>query len=185
MLIANPGNLADEVYLSDMVALTGNNVFFYVGQIQEEDCTILLTNTVTYQEMVITATDYNDNYVFENVPYGTYNYVITKDCFKTVTGKVTVNCQLNNAPINVSLNVVPLTTNNLLFYIGYPQNTNCKITLTNTITNVKVSLTGTNSLGEYKFSNLPFGTYDYSITKNCFEEVIGYVDVDCQPRQCS
>ena len=182
MLIANPGNVADEVYLSDMVALTGTDLFFHIGSVQEQDCSILLTNTVTFEEIAITGTDYNNDYVFENVPYGVYDYQVTKDCFKTAIGKVTVSCQPNNASINISLNgLVPLTTNNLFFYIGYPQNTNCKITLTNIATNVKVSLTGTNSLGEYKFSNLPFGTYDYSITKDCFEEVLGTVAVDCQP----
>ncbi len=178
-------SLIEKKTMEGLSGLT-NNLFFYIGSYQEPDCKIVITNTKTSKQFTIIGTNEVGDYEFVDLPYGTYNYEVTKDCYIKVTGTVVVDKQTSSGPVEVFLNdLTDQTTNNLFFHIGSIQTKYCKITLTDIYTYEQVVINGTNSLGEYKFSNLPFGTYEYSITKDCFAEVTGTVDVDCQPRQFS
>ncbi|MCB9324207.1 MAG: T9SS type A sorting domain-containing protein [Lewinellaceae bacterium] len=181
--------LGNAVFLGDMVPNTTNNVFFFVGNFfQEPDCTITVTNTETFEQTSITGLDILGSYVVENLPYGTYNYTVSKDCFVSQTGQVVVDCQPNDGEGNQLGNavflgdMVPNTTNNVFFFVGnFFQEPDCTITVTNTETFEQTSITGLDILGSYVVENLPYGTYNYTVSKDCFVSQTGQVVVDCQP----
>ncbi|MCB0651477.1 MAG: T9SS type A sorting domain-containing protein, partial [Saprospiraceae bacterium] len=186
----NQGNpQGNVVALGDMVPNTTNNVFFFVGNFfNEPDCTITVTNTETFEQTSITGLDILGSYVVENLPYGTYNYTVSKDCFVSQTGQVVVDCQPNDNQGNPQGNVValgdmvPNTTNNVFFFVGnFFNEPDCTITVTNTETFEQTSITGLDILGSYVVENLPYGTYNYTVSKDCFVSQTGQVVVDCQP----
>jgi hypothetical protein len=70
---------------------TTENVFFFVGSpLPISGATVNLTGPNGYNETITTGNPIGD--LFENVPYGEYDYTITLDCYETVTGAVTVEC---------------------------------------------------------------------------------------------
>jgi hypothetical protein len=116
--------------------------------------------------------------LFENVPFGVYDYTITKDCYETVTGSVTVECLGGGMGVSVFENPAEETTNNVFFFVGSPL----------PISGATVNMTGPNGYNETLvtgnpvgdlFENVPFGVYDYTITKDCYETVTGSVTVEC------
>ena len=164
---------------------TTNNVFFFVGMITQQGCTITITDTsdptISY---TINGTNIIGDYMFENIPFGTYNYEVKKDCFVTATGSVTVNCQPNGDGVGVSVGALtPQTTNNVFFFIGNLTTTpGCQVTITDTTDpTISYTINGTNIIGDYMFENIPFGTYSYEVRKNCFVTRTGTVTVNCQP----
>ena len=166
---------------------TTNNLFFFVGLLQEPGCTISVTNTETFEQTTIVGLDFLGSYVIENLPYGEYNYTVSKDCFVTQTGQVTVDCQPNDNQGNPQGNfvaldgMVPATTNNLFFFVGLLQEPGCTISVTNTETFEQTTIVGLDFLGSYVIENLPYGEYNYTVSKDCFVTQTGQVTVDCQP----
>jgi hypothetical protein len=156
---------------------TTNNVFFFVGSpLPISGATVNMTGPNGYNETLVTGNPIGD--LFENVPFGVYDYTITKDCYETVTGSVTVECLGGGMGVSVFENPAEETTNNVFFFVGSPL----------PISGATVNMTGPNGYNETLvtgnpvgdlFENVPFGVYDYTITKDCYETVTGSVTVEC------
>ncbi|WP_367390734.1 T9SS type A sorting domain-containing protein [Lewinella sp. LCG006] len=184
----NQGNpQGNFVALDGMVPATTNSLFFFVGLLQEPGCTISVTNMETFEQTTIVGQDILGSYVIENLPYGEYTYTVSKDCFVTQTGQVTVDCQPNDNQGNPQGNfvaldgMVPATTNSLFFFVGLLQEPGCTISVTNMETFEQTTIVGQDILGSYVIENLPYGEYTYSVSKDCFVTQTGQVTVDCQP----
>jgi hypothetical protein len=177
------------VFLDGMVPTTTNSAFFFVGPLfQEPGCTITVTNTETFEQTTIVGLDLLGSYEIAGLPYGEYNYTVSKDCFVSQTGQVTVDCQPNDSQgnqqgVGVFLDgMVPTTTNSAFFFVGpLFQEPGCTITVINTETFEPTTIVGQNILGDYIIENLPYGTYDYTVSKDCFVSQTGQVTIDCQP----
>lgn len=151
-----------------------NNVFFFVGALLTiPDAEIYLSNG-DYSNTIISGNFLGD--VMENVPYGTYNYTITTPCYETVTGEVTVDCN-NGDGVAVFADPAPLETNNVFFFVGALLTIpNAEIYLSNG--DYSNTIISGNFLGDI-MENVPFGTYDYTITTPCYETLTGQVTVEC------
>ena len=166
-----------------------NSAFFFVGDFfQEPECTITVTNTETFEQTTIMGLDILGSYEIAGLPYGEYNYTVSKDCFVSQTGQVTVNCQPNDSQgnqqgVGVFLgNMVPTTTNSAFFFVGdFFQEPECTITVTNTETFEQTTIVGLDILGSYEIAGLPYGEYNYTVSKDCFVSQTGQVTVNCQP----
>jgi hypothetical protein len=177
---------ANSATFTNSALATTNNVFFFIGNlITTQGCQVTLTNSTDPSiSYTINGTNIIGDYMFENIPYGTYNYVVTKNCFVPKTGSVTVNCQPNGDGVGVAVGALTAqTTNNVFFFIGNLITTQgCQVTLTNsTDPSISFTINGTNIIGDYMFENIPYGTYNYVVTKNCFVPKTGSVTVNCQP----
>ena len=175
---------ATTTFTNSPIATT-NNVFFFVGLITQQGCNITLTNTADPSiSYTINGTNPIGDYMFENIPFGTYNYEVKKDCFVSRNGSVTVNCLPNGEGVGVSVpRLTAQTTNNVFFFIGNLITTQgCTVTLINTVDpSITYTINGTNPIGDYMFENIPFGTYNYEVRKNCYVTKTGSVLVNCQP----
>ncbi len=158
-------------------AETDNDVFFFVGSpLPLSGVTVNMTGPNGYNETLVTGNPIGD--VFENVPYGLYDYTITKDCYETITGTVTVECIGGGMGVSVFENPLGETDNDVFFFVGSPL----------PLEGATVNLTGPNGYDETLvtgnpigdvFENVPYGLYDYTITKDCYETITGTVTVEC------
>ncbi|MBK7296931.1 MAG: T9SS type A sorting domain-containing protein [Flavobacteriales bacterium] len=85
------GNGDGIAVFAEPVALTANNVFFFVGSpLTIAGATVTLTDGADYNETLETGAPFGD--LFENVPFGEYSYSISIPCYEPVSGNVTVDC---------------------------------------------------------------------------------------------
>ncbi len=178
-----PGDI-DELVAEFGMNLTTNDVFVNLvppGGIgfPPTGVTVRLYNDdLTYDQTLVTG----GFTAFQAVPYGTYNYTLSQDCKETVTGTTTVECTPGDIDELVAEFGMNLNGNDVFFYVGaLGQEPDCTITLTNTATSDQTTITGLNTSGDYLFENLPYGTYDYIVTKDCFVSQTGQTTVECQP----
>ena len=159
-----------------IAAVTTNDVNFGMSNFGNNPTgfSINLTNG-TFNQTIASGNPLGD--YFSAVPFGTYTYTITKNCFQTATGQVIVNCNAGD-PNFVFAVPVAKTTNDVNFGMSNFGNnpTGFSINLTNGTFNQTIA--SGNPLGDY-FSAVPFGTYTYTITKNCFQTATGQVIVNC------
>jgi hypothetical protein len=86
--------------LDEGIAETSNDIFFFVGSpLPLGGATVTMTGPGGYNETLVTGNPSGD--VFENVPFGVYDYTITKDCYETVTGSVTSECSIGGMGVSV------------------------------------------------------------------------------------
>ncbi|MFS4484390.1 LamG-like jellyroll fold domain-containing protein, partial [Hyunsoonleella sp. 2307UL5-6] len=115
---------------------------------------------------------------FNNLPFGNYDFEVTDSCGSISTGSSLV--ESDNTATDSSFDVT-----------ADAQNITCsdwdlRLTTNNaavgpfiyTLTNTPAAYTGplTNTTGN--FDDLPFGTYEYSVTNNCGETETGSITVD-------
>ncbi|MFT6138704.1 MAG: hypothetical protein ACJAUJ_001799, partial [Salibacteraceae bacterium] len=170
------GGMGVSIFES-LAAETTNNVFFFVGSpLPLSGVEVNMTGPGGYDETLVTGNPIGD--LFEDVPFGTYNYTMTKDCYVTTSGTVTVSCLGGGMGVSVFDTPAAETTNNVFFFVGSPL----------PISGATVNMTGPNGYNETLvtgnpvgdlFENVPFGVYDYTITKDCYETVTGSVTVAC------
>ena len=113
------------------------------------------------------------------VPFGTYTYTITKTCRQTVTGTLVVDCAGGiESQINSDIPALQ-TTNNVFVSIGdfSPSASGFSINLTNG-GSYNQTITSGNPIGDV-FEAVPYDTYTYTITQNCYQTVTGTVTVNC------
>jgi hypothetical protein len=135
-----------------------------------------LFDTEGYFETLTTGNFLGD--IFENVPYGDYNYTIELDCYETISGSITVECLGGGQGVAVFENPVPQTTNHVFFFIGEPLIlAGATVTLTDGA-DFSETLTTGNFLGDI-FENVPFGEYTYTVEAECYETITGSVTVEC------
>ncbi len=120
---------------------------------------------------------------FTDVPYGTYNYTLSKDCQETVEGTTTVECTPGDIDALVAAFGINRTTNDLFINltppggIGFPP-TGVTVRLYNDDLSYDQTLvTG----GFTAFTDVPYGTYSYTLSKDCQETVEGTTTVECTP----
>jgi type IX secretion system substrate protein len=169
-----------SVFATGGAELTENDVFFFVSQagppVPFNGATVTLTDG-TFNESLITGADPLGD-VFTGVPYGEYTYTIAKDCYETVTGTMIVDCA-NGMGVSVfATGGAELTANDVFFFIGSPLPlTGAIVTLTDGTFNEMIE-TGVDPLGDF-FSEVPYGEYTYTISKDCYETITGTVTVAC------
>ena len=170
-------NAGDPNYVQSIpVAKTTNDVNISMSNFgfNPSGFSINLTNG-TFNQTITSGNPLGD--YFSAVPFGTYTYTISKNCFQTATGQVVVNCNagdpnyVQSIPIAKTTNDVNISMSNFGF-----NPSGFSITLTNGTFNQ--TITSGNPLGDY-FSAVPFGTYTYTISKNCFQTATGQVVVNC------
>ena len=159
---------------SIVAAFAQNNV-----NINVTDATMMGIETadVTFDGATL-ATDSNGDVTFISILDGSYNYSISKDCFEVATGSITVA----GAEIFESVMLMTRTTNNIFWFVGSAGSPAPFVGATITITDgVGYTNSFVNSLLDDSMSDVPYGTYDYTIEKDCFETVTGQVTVECTP----
>jgi hypothetical protein len=159
-----------------ITAVTSNDVNFGMSNFgfNPSGFSINLTNG-TYNQTIASGNPLGD--YFSAVPFGTYTYTISKNCFQTATGQVVVNC--NGGDPNFVFSIpAAVTSNDVNFGMSNFGNnpSGFSINLTNGTYNQTIA--SGNPLGDY-FSAVPFGTYTYTISKNCFQTATGQVVVNC------
>ncbi len=157
-----------------------NDVFFFItegGPLAALDVTVTLSNADT--TITFVTSDPFGGEMLADVPGGTYNYSLAKDCYDTISGSLLVGCN-DMMPISLFADLQDQTTNNVFFFIteGNPL---AALDATVTISNSDTSFTFVTSdpFGGELIENVPFGDYDLMITKTCFEDFTGTVNVDC------
>ncbi|KAB2868540.1 MAG: PEGA domain-containing protein, partial [Bacteroidales bacterium] len=108
---------------------------------------------------------------FTNIPNGTYSYTVTKSDYSVYNGSITIN----NGNAIALVGMVPLSYYSLTLNV-YKQGTSTPIS------GALVTLSGenaaeTNSQGKVVWTNLPSGTYSYTITKEGYNNYSGSVSV--------
>ncbi|WP_432671857.1 T9SS type A sorting domain-containing protein [Flavobacterium sp. SM2513] len=170
-------NAGDPNFVSSIpVAVTTNDVNISMSNFgfNPSGFSINLTNG-TFNQTITSGNPLGD--FFAAVPFGTYTYTISKNCFQTATGQVIVNCNagdpnfVSSIPVAVTTNDVNISMSNFGF-----NPSGFSINLTNGTFNQ--TITSGNPLGDF-FAAVPFGTYTYTISKNCFQTATGQVIVNC------
>lgn len=104
------------------------------------------------------------DYVFEDILPGTYDYTVTKTGYNTVSGSVTITDQDVVKPVTMEI-----TRYNVTFVVA---------TGATPITDAVVTLNGiAQAAGQYLFTNILPGTYNYSVVRSGFNTVNGSVTV--------
>jgi hypothetical protein len=75
---------------AEPVQATSNSVFFFVGSPLSINGAVVSVTGDGFDQELVTGAPFGD--VMDNVPYGDYTYIITADCYETVTGTMTVDC---------------------------------------------------------------------------------------------
>jgi uncharacterized membrane protein len=177
----NGSNINDTITLQPE---TNNNVFFFItegGPMASLGATVKLFNANNSYTFV--TSDPFGGEMIANVPYGSYQYSISKTCFQTDTGSVVVDCN-NGQGISVFSDLKPDTANNVFFFIteGGPM---ASLGATVKLFNANNSYTFVTSdpFGGEMIANVPYGNYQYSISKTCFQTDTGSVVIDCNNGQ--
>ena len=175
------GNITDNITLDP---ITINDVFFFLTEaggppFTLSGATVTLTDGNGFNESIVTGNPVGD--LFEAVPYGDYTYTISKDCFVTGTGAVTVDCA-GGVGVSVFTSIAANASNDVFFFLteaGGPPFTLSGATVTLTDGNgFNESIVTGNPVGDL-FEAVPYGDYTYTISKNCFVTGTGAVTVDC------
>lgn len=114
-------NNGDGIIVSaEPVELTVNNVFFFIGSpFALLGATVDLTDGADYNHSFVTWDTWGGEMVAD-VPYGEYTYTISKPCYETVTGTVTVECNNGEGiavfaePVEIVLDLTVNLDGNLL-----------------------------------------------------------------------
>jgi hypothetical protein len=167
---------------AEMAPETDNDVFFFVSEVgfpfTLAGATVNLTGPNGYNETITTGNPIGD--LFENVPYGDYNYTISLDCYETVSGSVTSECIGGGQGVSVFAEMTPETTENVFFFVGFPL----------PVSGATVNLVGPNGYDETiisgnpvgdVFENVPYGEYTYTVEGQCSDVITGFVMVECVP----
>jgi len=94
------GGMGISVF-ANLQSQTTNNVFFFItegGPLASLGTMVSFSNTDTSYSFI--TSDPFGGEIVENVPYGDYSYTVSKDCYMTTTGDVTVDC---NSGMGVSV----------------------------------------------------------------------------------
>ncbi len=159
-----------------LVALTTNNVFFFVGSpLQIMGASVTLYDGADYNYSFVTSDPFGD--MVADVPYGEYSYSITIPCYQPVSGTLTVACN-NGDGIAAFAEPLPATANNVFFFVGSPmQILGATVNLTDSA-DYNYSFVTSSPFGDM-VADVPFGEYSYTITTPCYEPVSGTVTVEC------
>ena len=165
------------------------NVFWNVNQTSSPISFPVATADITMTDGVntysITYSEFDN--IMADVPFGTYNYTISTDCHEDRTGSVTVDCaniDPNNPTPTVAVWEVQgdeLTTANVFWNvnqtsspISFPVAT-ADITMTDGVNTYSITYSEFDNI----MADVPFGTYNYTISTDCHEDRTGSVTVDC------
>ena len=112
------------------------------------------------------ATNPEGNYVFGNLPAGTYTYAVTAQGFESVSGSLEVIDQ--DVTVEVTMMEVIIPTYSVTFEIKDAEGVS--------VADAIVTLDGdANAPGDYLFEGLEAGTYAYSVVAEGFQEATGSV----------
>ncbi|MCF8460079.1 MAG: T9SS type A sorting domain-containing protein [Flavobacteriales bacterium] len=185
-VVVSGGNVTENVTLT---ALTSATVFWNVAETSSPNSFPVAAASISMTDGTDTYTlAYGgfDNFMFD-VPFGTYDYTISTDCHSDVTGTFTVDCaniDPNNPDPTVAVWEVQgaeLTTAIVFWNVAETSSPNSF-----PVASASISMTdgtGTYTLAYGGFDNfmfdVPFGTYDYTISTDCHSDVTGTFTVDC------
>ena len=175
---------SNETDTVTLVPDTANNAFFFITEVGGPP-TASLGATVTLfnanNNFSFLTSDPFGGEMIGNVPYGSYSYSISKPCFQTDTGTVTIDCN-GGMGISVFSMLAPDTANNAFFFIteaGGPPTASLGTTVTLFNANNNFSFVTSDPFGGEMIGNVPYGSYSYSISKPCFQTDTGTVTIDC------
>ena len=121
------------------------------------------------------ATDASGQAVFNGLADATYDFWATASCYSPGGGSVTIA----GAAASEGLELAPMATNNIFWYIGDPLAiTGASVHVYNA-TGYDTTFVTWDFFGGEMLADVPFGTVDYTITTPCYETVSGSVTVDC------
>ncbi len=121
------------------------------------------------------ATDASGQAVFNGLADATYDFWATASCYSPGGGSVTIA----GAAASEGLELAPMATNNIFWYIGDPLAiTGASVHVYNA-TGYDTTFVTWDFFGGEMLADVPFGTVDYTITTPCYETVSGTVTVDC------
>ncbi len=151
--------LPATTYPHDVEIIIGElpNTFTVTFEVKDEEEEPITDAVITFDNV----TNEPGDYVFEDIPEGTYDYKVEKEGYLTVEDQVaveedlTVDVILIQETFTVSFNVADEDNNDI---------TDAVITFGNV----------TNDPGDYVFEDIPAGTYDYKVEKE------GYLTVEDQ-----
>ena len=165
-----------EASTSSEQTLTTNDVFFFVGSpLALLGATVSLSGEGFYESFV-TSDPFSGEFI-ANVPYGTYTYSVSKECYDTVTGEVVVDFN-DGMGVSVFATPSPATTNDVFFFVGSPLAMLDATVSLSAPGYYESFVTSDPWSGEF-IADVPFGTYTYSVSKDCHETITGEVVVDC------
>jgi hypothetical protein len=173
--------------------ITTANVFWSVNQDGSPMSFPVATADITMTDGVnapITLAYDSNNFMdaMVDVPYGTYDYTITTEGCRVRTGQVVVNCA-NTDPNNPTPTVAVFVAQgdavaNVFWSVNqdsspmsFPVAT-ANITMTDGV-NAPITLAYDSNNFMDAMVDVPFGTYDYTISIDCRADVTGQVTVDC------
>ncbi len=91
------GGLGSVVEANPAPATT-NDVFFFIGEpLTLSGLTITLTDGADFNQTLVTGEPFGD--IVSAVPFGVYSYTIEGNCYETLTGTVTVDCNEGNGAL--------------------------------------------------------------------------------------
>jgi len=108
---------------------------------------------------------------FTNIPNGTYSYTVSKSGFNVYSGSITIN----NGNSSAFVGLVPLSYYSLTINV-FKQGTSTPIPGA-LVTVSGANAAETNSQGKVVWTNLPSGTYSYTITKEGYNNYSGSASV--------
>ena len=156
-------------------ALIGQTATVHV---QDDAATAIVGASVTLNTTIVLTDDSGDA-IFAGLADGDYAYTVTADCYVAGAGVITIA-----GADNSDTTVLSLSTSNDLFInllppggFGFPPSG-----VTVRLYNDDLSYDETLVTGGFTvFSNVPYGTYNYTLSQDCKETVEGTTTVECTP----
>lgn len=105
---------------AEPAAATTNDVFFFIGEpFTLSGAIVTLTDGEDFNQTLMTGAPFGD--IIYGVPYGDYSYTVEANCYETITGTITVDCNEGLGPL-VAANPSPIEIDH-----GVSQNENTLI----------------------------------------------------------
>ena len=183
----DPNNPTPTVAVWEVQGDAVANVFWNVNETSAPNSFPVATAEITMTDGTntysITYSEFDN--IMTDVSFGTYDYTITTDGCRIRTGQVTVDCA-NTDPNNPTPTVAVWEVQgdavaNVFWNVNETSAPNSFPVATAEIT--MTDGTNTYSITYSEFDNImtdvPFGTYNYTISIDCREDVTGTLTVDC------
>ena len=124
----------------------------------------------------ITSQPFGSGTMTNDVPYGTYNYTATVDCYTIAAGTFVVDCN-TEATVEVNVEALPTTTHNAEISIGNPTYEGANVRIRNFATGF--DQTYVSGATPEIVSDLAYGNYSISVEQACYETVYHNFTIDC------
>jgi hypothetical protein len=169
------------VYADAPAAKTMNDVFFFIGMMGADAGTVVtLSDGAGYTDSYTVQGIPMEDVMISNVPYGSYTYTISNACSVDVTGSVEVDCANDQGVAVYADAPAAKTTNDVFFFIGMMgADAGTVVTLSDGAGYTDSYTVQGIPMEDVMISDVPYGSYTYTISNACSVDVTGSVEVDC------